>query len=141
MLISTQPTDIPNFSPKIHVSSIFVEREDTNKFLLLLQQPWKPQGGTWSVPAGKIEPTETPLESAIRELQEETGIQRNNLAYETVYYVRYPDYDFIYYTYITTLPQNFAIFLNKKEHATFTWATPQQALQHHLIPGEAYCIT
>ena len=41
------------------------------------------QGGTWSVPSGKVEPDESPVEAAFREFREETGYQGQlkNIAY------------------------------------------------------------
>lgn len=35
---------------------------------------WSDQGGTWGIPGGAIGPDETPVEGALREAQEEAGI-------------------------------------------------------------------
>lgn len=43
--------------------------------ILLLNREKPPQMGMWNGVGGKIEPSETPLESAIRETFEETGIR------------------------------------------------------------------
>lgn len=42
--------------------------------MVLLHRRKEPNLGLWSPPGGKIEPGESPLESALRELAEETGL-------------------------------------------------------------------
>jgi 8-oxo-dGTP diphosphatase len=42
--------------------------------LLLLRRRKQPNLGLWSPPGGKVEPGETPLDSALRETAEETGL-------------------------------------------------------------------
>lgn len=41
------------------------------------------KGGTWGTPGGKVDPGETPLEAAVREVKEETdiSINKNNLKF------------------------------------------------------------
>ncbi len=48
---------------------------NSNKELLLLKRPEEVhQGGLWSFPGGKVEGKEMPLDTAVRELKEETGL-------------------------------------------------------------------
>ncbi|HXH71682.1 MAG TPA: NUDIX domain-containing protein [Mariprofundaceae bacterium] len=48
---------------------------DSSGELLLLRRPDDVHcGGLWSLPGGKVEDAETPLDTAARELQEETGL-------------------------------------------------------------------
>ncbi|MCD6289771.1 MAG: NUDIX domain-containing protein [Anaerolineae bacterium] len=43
--------------------------------VLLVQEAAGPHAGTWSFPKGVIEPGETAVDAALRELREETGLQ------------------------------------------------------------------
>ena len=60
------------FNSKFEVVSCFVEYNQ--EILLLHRQDHKPQGGTWGVPAGKVDFNENILDTMQREIQEETGI-------------------------------------------------------------------
>ena len=42
--------------------------------VLLVRRRWDPRAGTWCLPAGFMEAGEHPEQSALRELQEETGV-------------------------------------------------------------------
>lgn len=46
--------------------------EDTR--VLLVRRRWEPRAGSWCLPAGFMEAGETPEQSALRELHEETGL-------------------------------------------------------------------
>ncbi len=52
--------------------------------LVLVEQ----QGNSWSLPKGGIEAGESPLEAAVREIREETGITALTLVAELGHYVR-----------------------------------------------------
>jgi 8-oxo-dGTP diphosphatase len=43
--------------------------------LVQLRAAWVHQGGTWSTPGGAIDSHETPLQAALREAEEECGVQ------------------------------------------------------------------
>lgn len=60
---------------------------------LLVKRTEPPAVGAWSVPAGYLEHDETPLEAAVRELREETGVRasREDLALHDTVFVRHPD--------------------------------------------------
>jgi ADP-ribose pyrophosphatase YjhB (NUDIX family) len=42
--------------------------------VLLVRRAWEPRAGSWCLPAGFMEAGEHPEQSAVRELQEETGV-------------------------------------------------------------------
>ena len=42
--------------------------------VLLVRRRWDPRAGSWCLPAGFMEAGETPEQSALRELEEETGL-------------------------------------------------------------------
>jgi mutator protein MutT len=42
--------------------------------VLLVKRRWDPRAGSWCLPAGFMEAGETPEQTAVRELEEETGV-------------------------------------------------------------------
>ncbi|MDF2190410.1 NUDIX domain-containing protein [Paraflavitalea sp. CAU 1676] len=63
-------------------AGILLYRNIHNKLEVLLVFPGGPyfskkDNGSWTIPKGEFEPTEAPLQAAIRELEEETGYRTN----------------------------------------------------------------
>jgi 8-oxo-dGTP pyrophosphatase MutT (NUDIX family) len=108
----------------------------------LKRLPHKPQGTTWGIPGGKRDEGESPYETVVREIQEETGIKmpENALGYFGEVYVRYPDMDYVFHIYEYRMQDFPEVEFNPKEHADYRWVTLQEALQMTLIPGEEECI-
>lgn len=129
-----------NFKPQFEVVSCFCEFED--KFILLHRQDHKDRGNLWGVPAGKVDPGETPVIAVQREIQEETGLSQNteNIHHFSQVFVRYPDYDFIFHIFHTKLADNKTIQIDSKEHKAYIWASPQEALKMSLVPDQDLCI-
>ena len=112
------------------------------KFLMLLRQDHKPEGNKWGVPAGKVDPGETPLDAMVRELWEETGILATSEkhSYFGKLYVRYPNYDFVYHIFSTELEKMEPVVIMQKEHKAFYWARPHTALKMRLVLDMDECV-
>ena len=57
--------------------------------------------GYYDIPGGKIEEGESPKQTAIREMKEDTGIEIQNLKYKGIMTIEYPDRMFIFDTFIS----------------------------------------
>lgn len=64
-----------------------------DKSVLLVKRTEPPDEGSWSVPAGYLEHDEPPIQAAVRELHEETGLQVDPeaLFLHDAAFVRHPD--------------------------------------------------
>jgi len=131
-----------NFNPKFEVACCHVDCQE--KFLMLHRADHKSAGDKWGVPAGKVDPGETPLETAKRETKEETGmdILIDDIHFRDTVYVRYPDYDFVYHIFQTEIEVMEDVMIQQDEHKGFRWITPGEALAlgDMLVPDEDACI-
>jgi 8-oxo-dGTP diphosphatase len=57
----------------VTVTAGIIER--SGKVLVARRRPGKHMGGKWEFPGGKIEPSETPAQSLVRELREELAVE------------------------------------------------------------------
>lgn len=110
----------------------------SNKLLLLKRgdtAPWMP--GKYCLPGGKLEPNESLIEAAVRELYEETDIKVSPLelfSLEIVYKSGYNKTVFVCNT-----PGLYYVNLNW-EHVEYRWASCEDALYMKLVPGLATTI-
>lgn len=72
-----------------HVRAAIVVLEHQNRLLVQRRPADGLLGGLYEFPGGKIEPGETPLEAARRELREEVGLRRRNLTFRGVVHHAY----------------------------------------------------
>lgn len=115
-------TEIPHgIIPKREVAGCFCFYGD--KFLLLKRHEDKPQGGTWCLPAGKKENQESPIETAIREVFEETGLQLKAAELKKVgsYYIQMPHVDFVFHTFAHKLSSIPSLTIDTSEHVEHRW--------------------
>lgn len=123
-----------DFMPKAEIAAICIESE--GRLLLLKRGLNQPEGGTWCLPAGKLEMGETPIEAAIRELIEETDItlDRSDLESFGKLYIRKSHISYICYLFRAKLKQMPKVQLSF-EHTAFQWVTPLEREKLPLILG------
>lgn len=128
------------FHPRFEIVSCYLEH--SGKILLLHRRDDKPEGGTWGLPAGKIDGREDRLEAVIREIKEETGCEvlPAQIEYIRKVYVKYPKYHFIFYMFRTELDKKPRVVINSHEHKAYKWISPNEALNMNLIGGLNSCI-
>jgi phosphatase NudJ len=128
-------SEIPEgFSPQVEVAAIYVNLD--GKILLLQLAAHKQESGCWGVPAGKLEMNEQPLHAAKRELFEETSIDCELEAFQTLgaLYIRKPEIDYVYHLFglhLDTLP---SLSLSA-EHCTHVWVSKEEARSLPLMNG------
>ena len=137
VILESVPDD---FSARFHVAGCIIESD--GEMLLLHRQDKKPQGDTWCLPAGKVDPGETPLEAIMREAWEETGIRlhASTLSHLRSVPVRYTDYDFIYHVFFARYAPRPDVVINLIEHKAYRWVAPRDALSMRLIEDEEPCL-
>ncbi len=116
--------------------------EWNGKLLFLLTHPNKAQGLTWSVPGGKIDSGETPIQAIVREVKEETGIQMSQESFFDCgkLYARTSRDDFnlqIFKAKVDMLP---SVTINQREHTEFRWLEPREIVRLPLMEGADECL-
>lgn len=121
----------------MRVVGCFLEYD--GKFVLLLRHSHKPEGNTWGLPGGKVEPDETDQQAIIRELAEETGYVAEAREIELLgeYEFTSPtEGPFQYVTYGVILNGAHDVRLEQSAHADYTWVSPIEAdAKNDLISG------
>lgn len=124
--------------------------ENTGRVLMLQRQD---DPDFWQSVTGTIEPNETPFETAVREVKEETGIDifAQNLSFydckHTVEFEIFPQFRYKYAPHIShctehwfllALPEEVAPTLT--EHLAFQWLPKKQAIELTKSPNNAQAI-
>jgi 8-oxo-dGTP pyrophosphatase MutT (NUDIX family) len=124
-----------DFHPTVHVAGCFCEWED--KILYLKRHTEKPQGDTWGLPAGKLEKGEDPRMAAVREVQEEVGIQLkpDDLQEVVKLYIRLDNVDYVFTAFRVRLLRMPKVQLDLDAHVEARWVTVEEALKLPLILG------
>lgn len=100
------------------------------KFVLLYRHSHKPEGDTWGMPGGKVEPNETDDQAMIRELQEETGYISDASELQLL-----GEYEFTspmvgtyqYVTYRVSLKDVHDVQLEQSAHSDYKWVSVEEA--------------
>ena len=128
--------DESNFPRGIEITCACIVRNPDGKILLLASPK---QNGKWTLPGGHIEPGEKILESAIREVKEETGLDAKAVAivrFDEV--LNPPDFHrnihLIYFDCLLDVGSTEPT-LDPSEASAYCWADPKEALSMDLAKG------
>ena len=109
---------------------------DADGRVLLAQRPdGKPMAGLWEFPGGKVEASETPEETLIRESEEELGIVVSQacLAPLTFASHKYPDFHLLMPLYVCRRWDGIII---AKEGQRFAWVRPNRLRDYPMPPAD-----
>lgn len=108
-----------------------------DKFLIIQRHPDGPQGGTWGLPAGKVDVGESDAEAAIRELYEEVGVNINSVVYlSEVEYAHQGQLPILFRSFEARINYQPEVRMREKEVVKFQWVTAQECFElPDAIPG------
>lgn len=115
---------------------------DGPEFLVLRRAPQERLPGTWHGIYGVIQPGETSPQAAVREIQEETGLEPLALyQLDTVntFYVAAEDLIYNNPVFVAQVAHTAVVRLDA-EHDAFEWLPPDQAMARYLWPGQRRAI-
>lgn len=97
--------------------------------------------GYWDIPGGTLEDGEEPINGAIREVQEETGLKTNNIGlfYSFSNIDREKNKQFITLVFITRYELG-DIKLNPREHDDYKWIYPNEIKKYKAVDYLIDCI-
>ncbi len=122
-----------DFNPAVEASGVFCEFQ--GRILLLKRHADKIEGLRWNIPGGKLDKGETPIDGALRELDEETGIRasKHSLTFIASHYIRRPEVDFIFHMFYLPLHEMPMLNIAADEHIEACWTNLQEGLKLPLI--------
>ena len=97
------------------------------------------EGGKWDIPGGKVEAFETPQEAAIRETEEEIGlnVRVKGVIFESSNFDTEKNQVFTTLVYLCDSENNGRMKLNLEEHDEYKWSAPEDILdmkEEELVP-------
>jgi 8-oxo-dGTP pyrophosphatase MutT (NUDIX family) len=112
----------------------FLEYED--KFVIVLRRSHKPNGNTWGLPAGKVDPGEDDETAVLREVREETGYSADSSQLEHLGNYEFgQDRPYTFATYRIRLSEPYDMIVEEAAHADYKWVTATECYAlPNLIP-------
>ena len=113
-----------------------------NDKLLILKRSDKVKTykGLWGGVAGYIEENEDPYETAIKEIREEVGLEREDLRIlvegdpvEFTDFIEGVKYDWIIFPFVFNIKRKAKVRIDW-EHSEFRWISPFEIVQYNTVP-------
>jgi mutator protein MutT len=108
-------------SVRLDVIACCIVLNEKSELLLLQRHSHKPGGGLWAVPGGRIDAGETASAAAVRELEEETGIQMPHLKLLGVHAADIPHSQVHMTSFLMRLDHTPDIHISDREHQAYRW--------------------
>ena len=103
-------------------------RSPYGRYLLLLRSAYVYDPGVWGLPGGRVEDNEDPQDAAVRETEEEIGVQSLRVYTKPISIWHAPDANFEYHTFLAlSLSGEFVPVLNW-ENDGYVWTTENEIL-------------
>jgi 8-oxo-dGTP diphosphatase len=90
-------------------------------------------GGLWCLPGGRMDAGEQPYETALREVQEETGLTLGDIRLLGEHEVRMPHGAVHMTSFRAHVSDDAAIVLDPEEHEAYKWLAPSLMAKHPAI--------
>lgn len=113
---------------QVHAVGVIFENED-EEILVLRRHPQDPEGTTWGLVGGKVDPGENRTQTAVRETQEEIGHTINpvQLQFLKTYHWDREDLDITFEVFkLKTLANDVTLELEENESTEYMWAKPRE---------------
>jgi mutator protein MutT len=112
---------------QVHAVGVIFENEN-GEILVLRRHPRDPEGTTWGLVGGKVDPGEDKTQTAARETQEEIGhaIDPSQLRFLKTYHWDRADLDITFEVFtLKTLAKDVTLELDQNESTEHMWAHPR----------------
>jgi 8-oxo-dGTP diphosphatase len=108
---------------------------DSSLVLLQHRAKWSHEGGTWSLPGGAMDSEESPAQTALREADEECGVNPKLVVPRGLFSDEHGGW--VYHTVIAQAQEAFKVYADAYESDDATWLPAAEVDQLELHPGFA----
>ncbi|HUB93550.1 MAG TPA: NUDIX hydrolase [Verrucomicrobiae bacterium] len=112
---------------KVHAVGVFFENRQ-GQILVLKRHPQTPEGGTWGLVGGKVDPEEDIVHTAIRKTHAEIGyaVDPSHLEFLKTYHWDRDDLDITFDVFRLNIIHNIVINIDPLGSTEYKWSYPRE---------------